>query len=309
MAQIDYKAHLGHGLVDYAGSSVVHLQGGALALITSLLLGPRLGKFSKEGRPQPILGHSMPMVMLGTFILAFGWFGFNAGSSLAGSDGRIGIVAVNTAIAGMSATIFGVLYMWIRYGKPDPSIMCNNMLAGLVAITAPCAFVTPTSAFIIGAIAGVLVVVSVFFWDRRGIDDPVGAISIHGVNGVWGMIALGLFADGTYGAGWNAVGYGRYMGLAGRGVTGLFYGDASQLGAQIIGVLVCVAWNIIVGGLIFWVIGKILGSNRVPVEVELAGLDIPEMGASGYPEFINSVTPESISPADIAAAKAELGIS
>ena len=135
LAQLGYKAGLGHGLVDYAGSSVVHLQGGSLALITSLLLGPRIGKFGKDGKPKPILGHHIPMVMLGTFILAFGWFGFNAGSSLAGSDGRIGIVAVNTMIAGMSATISGVLYMWIRYGKPDLSMMCNSMLAGLVAIT------------------------------------------------------------------------------------------------------------------------------------------------------------------------------
>ena len=150
--------------------------------------------------------------------------------------------------------------------------------------------------------------VSVFFWDRRGIDDPVGAISVHGVNGAWGVIAVGLFSDGTYGAGWNAVGYNSYLGVAAKGVTGLFYGDVSQLWAQIIGVVVCISWNIIIGGLAFWIIGKILGSNRVPVEVELAGLDIPEMGAPGYPEFINAVTPESISPADIAAAKAELGI-
>src|SRR5207244_10618836 len=132
------------------------------------------------------------------FIVAFGWFGFNAGSSLAGSDGRIGIVAANTMIAGMAATLSGVAYMWARYGKPDPSMMCNSMLAGLVAITAPCAFVTPVGAFIIGAVAGVLVIVSVFFFDRIGIDDPVGASSVHGVCGVWGVLAVGLFADGTY---------------------------------------------------------------------------------------------------------------
>src|SRR5205085_4178770 len=132
-------------------------------------------------------------------------FGFNAGSSLAGTDGRIGMVAVNTMIAGMSATISGVLYMWLVVGKPDPSMMCNSMLAGLVAITAPCAFVTPVGAFIIGLVAGVLVIWSVFFWERLGLDDPVGAISVHGVNGAWGVIALGLFADGSYGDGYNGV--------------------------------------------------------------------------------------------------------
>src|SRR5260370_39036753 len=145
------------------------------------------------------------MVQLGPFHLAFGWFGFNAGSSLAAADGRIGIVAANTMIAGMSATISGVIYMWMVHGKPDPSMMCNSMLAGLVAITSPCAFVTPVGAFIIGAVAGVLVIWSVFFFDKRQIDDPVGAISVHGVNGVWGLIAVGLFSDGTYGTGWDGV--------------------------------------------------------------------------------------------------------
>src|SRR5689334_17980449 len=200
LAQIGYRLGLGHGAVDYAGSGVVHLQGGALALITAYLIGPRIGKYDKDGKPKPILAHHIPMVQLGTFILAFGWFGFNAGSSLAGSDGRIGIVAVNTMLAGMSATLSGVLYMWRKTGKPDPSMMCNSMLAGLVAITSPCAFVTPLSAFIIGAISGVLVVWSVFFFDKIKIDDPVGAISVHGVNGAWGVLSVGLFADGSYGA-------------------------------------------------------------------------------------------------------------
>src|SRR5205823_560494 len=162
------------------------------------------------------------MVQVGTFILAFGWFGFNAGSSLAAADGRIGIVAANTMIAGMAATISGVIYMWTTQGKPDPSMMCNSMLAGLVAITSPCAFVTPVGAFIIGAVAGVLVIWSVYFFDRRVIDDPVGAISVHGVNGAWGLIAVGLFSDGSYGQGWNGVGATDYLGVAGRGVTGLF---------------------------------------------------------------------------------------
>jgi ammonium transporter, Amt family len=309
LAQLGYRAGLAHGVVDYAGSGVVHLQGGALALITSLLIGPRIGKYGADGKVNPILPHDIPMVQLGTFILAFGWFGFNAGSSLAGGDGRIGIIAANTMIAGMSATVSGVIYMWMRYGKPDPSMMCNSMLAGLVAITAPCAFVSPLSAFIIGAVAGTLVVVSVFFFDKLKIDDPVGAISVHGTNGAWGVLALGLFADGSYGAGWNGVGATEYLGTTGaalKGVTGLFYGDSKQFMAQVIDVFVCVGWNVVVGGLAFYIIGKVLGSNRVSAEVEIAGLDIPEMGAAGYPEFVATVTPESVPKAEVAAAKASV---
>jgi Amt family ammonium transporter len=298
LAQIGYRMGLGHGAVDYAGSGVVHLQGGALALITAILIGPRIGKFNKDGSVNPILAHDIPMVQLGTFILAFGWFGFNAGSSLAGTDGRIGIVAVNTMIAGMAATLSGILYMWTVVGKPDPSMMCNSMLAGLVAITSPCAFVTPMSAFIIGGVAGVLVVWSVFFFDKVKVDDPVGAISVHGVNGLWGLIAVGLFSDGTYGAGWNGVGATEYLGKAGQGVTGLFYGDGKQLVAQLTEGGVCIAWNVIVGGVIFYVLGKVVG-NRVSAEVELAGLDIPEMGVPGYPEFITHGLPESVAAAEV----------
>ena len=225
------------------------------------------------------------MVQVGAFILAFGWFGFNAGSSLAGSDGRIGIIAANTMIAGMAATLSGILYMWKFVGKPDPSMMANSLLAGLVAITAPCAFVTPVGAFI-GAVAGVLVVLERLFVDKLKIDDPVGAISVHGTNGLWGVISVGLFSDGTYGSGWNGVGATSYLGVAGKGVTGLIDGDSKQLIAQLIEGGTCIAWNVIVGGVIFYAIGKVLGSNRVPAEVEIAGLDVPEMGIPGYPEFI-----------------------
>ncbi len=308
LAQLGYRMGLGHGAVDYAGSGVVHLQGGALALITAIMIGPRIGKYDKDGKVKPILAHNVPMVQLGTFILAFGWFGFNAGSSLAGADGRIGIVAVNTMIAGMSATVTGVLYMWARYGKPDPCMMCNSMLAGLVAITAPCAFVTPMGAFAIGAIAGVLVVASVFFFDKLKIDDPVGAISVHGVNGAWGLIAVGLFSDGSYGQGWNAVGATEYLGSTGaalKGVTGLFYGDSRQLVAQFFEVGAGIAWNVVVGGLVFWVIGKLVG-NRVSASVEIAGLDVPEMGVPGYPEYIAPQSPSDVPAEEIAAAKASL---
>lgn len=285
LAQLGYRLGFGHGAVDFAGSGVVHLQGGALAVITAWMIGPRIGKYV-NGQPQAILPHHIPMVQLGTFILAFGWFGFNTGSTLAATDGRVGVVAVNTMIAGMAATLSGVVYMWNVYGKPDPSMMCNSMLAGLVAITAPCAFVSPLGAFFIGLIAGVLVVWSVFFIERMGIDDPVGAISVHGANGLWGVIAVGLFSDGTYGAGFNNVGATSYMGVAGRGVTGLFYGDPSQLVAQCCEAGTCIAWNVLVGGSLFWLTGKLTGGNRVPADVETSGLDVPEMGVPGYPEFV-----------------------
>jgi Amt family ammonium transporter len=170
-----------------------------------------------------------------------------------------------------------------------------------VAITSPCAFVTPLSAFIIGAVAGVLVVWSVFFFDRLKIDDPVGAISVHGTNGLWGLIAVGLFSDGTYGAGWNGVGATEYLGTAGKGVVGLFYGDGSQLVAQLVEGGVGIAWNVVVGGVIFYVLGKVLGSNRVSAEVEVAGLDVPEMGCPGYPEFVKQIAPGSAPSSDVAA--------
>jgi Amt family ammonium transporter len=327
LAQLGMKAGLGHGAVDFAGSGVVHLQGGTIALITAILLGPRIDKYDENGKPKPILGHNIPMVMLGTFILAFGWFGFNAGSSLAGTDGRIGIIATNTMLASASGAVATCLYMWSRYGKPDPSMMCNGMLAGLVAITAPCAYVTPVSAFLIGAVSGVLVVWSVFFWEKRGIDDPVGAISVHGVNGLWGLLALGLLADGTYGAGVNGVhliakGAGGMSGwsdvhavndisklpegFSEIGVTGLLYGNSRQFVAQVIDGLVNIAWNLLAAGLIFYAIGKVLGSNRVPPEVEIAGLDIPEMGAPGYPEYLTALAPENVPSSQIAEAKARI---
>ena len=259
------------------------------SLVTAWLMGPRIGKYDSEGRPRPILGHHIPMVIAGTLILAFGWFGFNAGSAMAGTNNRIGLIALNTMLASGTGAIVSALYLWFRFGKPDPSMMCNGMLAGLVAITAPCAFVAPWAAVLIGAIAGLISDWSVFFWERKGIDDPVGAISVHGVGGLWGLIAVGLFADGT-----NSGANGLYNGIAG-GVRGLFYGDGSQLTAQLIAAGTCFVWNFTVAGICFKLIGKFLGSNRVPPEVEIAGLDIPEMGAPGYPEFITPIAPEMIS--------------
>jgi ammonium transporter, Amt family len=276
LSQLGGNLGLGHGHVDFAGSSVVHMTGGVIGLVTAKLLGARRGKYSADGKVNAIPGHNIPMAMFGTFILCFGWFGFNAGSTLAGGDLRIGVIATNTMLAGAFGAIAAMVYMQVRYGKPDPSMLANGALAGLVAITAPCAFVTAPSAVLIGSIAGVLVCWSVFFVERTlRIDDPVGAISVHGVNGAFGVLALGLFADGTYGDGWN--------GVAG-GVRGLFYGDAGQLGAQVVGITTNL---LVVGGLSYlcWtLIGLVTGGHRVSAEAEELGLDIPEMGALAYPD-------------------------
>jgi Amt family ammonium transporter len=279
LSQLGNLFGIGHGHVDFAGSSVVHLQGGVIALMFAWLIGPRLGKYDKDGKLiHPIVPHSIPMVMLGTFILAFGWFGFNPGSSLAGTDLRIATAAVNTMIAGSTGALATTLWTWwFRTKKPDPSMMCNGMLAGLVAITAPCAFVSVGGAAIIGIVSGILVVESVFFWDRMGIDDPVGAISVHGANGAWGCLSLGLFADGTYGDGWN--------GVAGP-VTGLFYGGGwGQLTAQFIGVATCIITLGIIAFLVYYATELIVG-NRVSKDVELEGLDVPETGVPGYSGII-----------------------
>jgi Amt family ammonium transporter len=276
LSQLGANLGLGHGHVDFAGSSVVHMTGGVIALVGAKLIGPRRGKYNPDGTANAIPGHNIPMALVGTFILAFGWFGFNPGSTLAGSDLRIGVIATNTMLAGAAGSITAMLYMWWRYGKPDPSMIANGALAGLVAITAPCAFVTAPSAVLIGAVAGVLVCWSVFFFERTAkIDDPVGAISVHGTNGLWGILSLGLLADGTYGDGWN--------GVKGN-VTGLFYGDASQFVAQIIGGVT----NIVAVGLMAYAAYKItevlVGGHRVSPAVEELGLDFPEMGALAYPD-------------------------
>ena len=276
LSQLGKNFGFGHGHVDFAGSSVVHLTGGVAAYVGAMILGPRLGKYKADGTPNAIPGHHIPMAIVGCFILAFGWFGFNAGSSLAGGDLRIGVVAANTMLAGAAASFSAMMYMWIRYGKPDVSMMANGLLAGLVAITAPCAFVTAPSAVLIGAVAGVLVCVSIFFIERTmKIDDPVGAISVHGVNGAWGVLSLGLFADGTYGDGLN--------GVAGT-VKGLFYGDASQFFAQIIGTVTNIIFVFVIMYAFFKVLNMIV-PLRVDPEVEMEGLDQAEVAASAYPDF------------------------
>ncbi len=274
LAMLGKNFGLGHGHVDFAGSSVVHLTGGVLAYVGAKIIGPRIGKFNKDGTPNAIPGHNIPMAIIGTFILAFGWFGFNPGSTLAGTDLRIGVAAVNTMLASATGALVATLWMWlVRTKKPDPGMMCNGLLAGLVAITAPCAFVNSVSACIIGAISGVLVIEAVFFIEGvLKIDDPVGAVAVHGVNGAWGILALGLFADGTYGDGWN--------GVAGT-VKGLFYGDGGQFVASCIGIVANIVYIGIVGFIVLKGIDIVIG-HRVAPDDEIEGLDIPEMGCPGY---------------------------
>jgi Amt family ammonium transporter len=288
LSQLGTNYGLGHGYSDFAGSGVVHSVGGVTALALGMIIGPRIGKYTRSGKPNAIPGHDLVIVLTGCFILAFGWFGFNPGSTLAASGNgalRIGSIAVNTMLAGCTGSFGAILYMWIRYGKPDASMSGNGLLAGLVAITAPSGFVNTIGAAIIGLVAGVLVCLSVEFFDRVvKVDDPVGAISVHGTNGLWGVISVGLFADGTsnYGGSWNGVN---------GNVTGLFYGDPGQLVAQLIGVGTLVGFVFTFSYVAGWVIDTLIG-HRVSAADELAGLDIPEMGALCYPEFVLKPEPE-----------------
>lgn len=273
LSQLGTLFHLGHGHVDFAGSSVVHEVGGVAALAGAIVIGPRVGKYGKDGTVNTIPGHNIPMAIIGTFILAFGWFGFNPGSTLAGTDLRISVIAVNTMLASASGAFTAAVYMKLKTDKWDPAMMANGMLAGLVAITAPCAFVNATSAVIIGIIAGILVIVGALFLEHKlKIDDPVGAFAVHGLNGFWGVLSLGLFADGSYGDGWN--------GVSGT-VKGLFYGDGSQFLAELIGGLTCFVFVFAVMYVFFKILAKTIGIRSKEAD-EIAGLDIPEMGMHGY---------------------------
>ena len=246
-------------MIDFAGSTIVHSVGGWAALMGAITLGPRIGKYGADGKPRAIPGHSIPFAIIGVFILLIGWFGFNPGSQLA-ADGAVPAIAVTTLFAAAAGAVASMLTIWIVTGKPDVAMTGNGVLAGLVGITAGCASVDNWGAGVIGAFAGVIVVFSVLMFDRIRVDDPVGAISVHGVCGAWGTLAVGLFA--TEG--------------------GLFYGDgADQLVSQFIGVVAVFAFVTITAGVLFQVIKRTIGL-RVSPEEELEGLDVTEHGAPGY---------------------------
>jgi Amt family ammonium transporter len=255
---------------DFAGSTVVHTVGGTAALVGTIMLKPRIGKYNPDGKPNAIAGHSIPLASLGVFILWFGWFGFNPGSSLHVGDGSlIALVAINTNLAAAAGGIAAMITVWKTVGKPDLSMAMNGALAGLVAITAPCAFVEPWAAIVIGTIGGIIVVYGVILLDKLQIDDPVGAVPVHGMNGLWGTIAIGLFGKESLGLAQN----------------GLFYGGGlKQLGIQMLGALSVIIFIIIGMSIVFKLINVTIGL-RVSREEELKGLDIGEHGMEAYGGF------------------------
>jgi ammonium transporter, Amt family len=261
------------GFHDFAGSTVVHSVGGWAALVGAMMLGPRKGKYitvNGTTSTKAIPGHNMPLAALGVFILWFGWYGFNAGSTLSGTDPAIAHVAVTTTLAAAAGAVAAMFISWIWFGKPDPSMSLNGALAGLVGITAGCFVVSPLGSVIIGLIAGILVVLSVEFIDKvLHIDDPVGAVSVHGVCGVWGTVAVGLFADGVNNS----------------EIVGLFYkGGVKQLGIQALGVAAVFTWVMITSFILFALIKMVTGL-RVSEKEELQGLDIGEHGVESYSGF------------------------
>ena len=247
----------GLGFIDFAGSTVVHSVGGWAALAGAIVLGPRMGKYTKDGRVKPILGHNMALAALGVFILWLGWFGFNPGSTTAANK-DIAMIFVNTNLAAAAGCVLAMIVSWIKFGKPEIGMSLNGALAGLVAITSPCATVTPGSAIIIGAAAGIIVVLSVLFFDKIRVDDPVGAISVHGVCGAWGTLAAGIFNIGGT--------------------------SAKIIGVQVLGIAACFLWVFPAAFIMFKLISKTVGL-RVTPEEELEGLDLTEHGGNAYPDF------------------------
>ena len=254
------------GMLDFAGGATIHTIGGVLALVGAYFLGARKKKYNPDGTPNAIPGHNLTLVVIGTLMLAFGWFAFNAGSTLAATDLRISVVAVNTALGGAAGAVVVLFLSYAKFGFADIGLACNGLLAGLVAITGPCAWVPTWAAVIIGVVAGLLMWGTVWFVEvKLRIDDPLGAVAVHGANGIWGTLALGIFADGTYG-----------------GVRGLIVGSGSQLLYQFIGIVVAIAWALVVGGVIFYVLKKTIGL-RVSELVEYEGVDIHLHGSPCYP--------------------------
>jgi Amt family ammonium transporter len=263
-----WLAQLEFPFSDFAGSTIVHATGGWAALMGAIILGPRIGKFGKDGKPRAIPGHNIAFVVLGAMILFIGWFGFNPGSELAADEFVPGI-ALKTLLAAAAGAVVAMIVNWTKDGKPDVSIAANGLLAGLVAITAPVGAVATWAAVVIGAIGGLIVVFSVSMFDRLKVDDPVGAISVHGVVGTWGTLSIGLFAvyDDAF---------------LGRENAGLFYGGGfSQMGTQLLFVVVHFVFIVVAAGLLFLAIKATIGL-RVSPEEEMAGLDVEEHGSPGY---------------------------
>ena len=295
LSQLGVNLGLGKGYCDFAGSGVVHAVGGITALAVAMIIGPRIGKFNRDGSANAIIGHDISAVLIGCFILAFGWFGFNPGSTLGASAAgnlRIGSIAVNTMLAGCTATFGALLYMWVDEGQarcfderqrafwqawspsPHPADLSAHRERPSSALSPAC-----WSA----SVAPLLRTIS-------RVDDPVGAVSVHGTCGLWGVLSIGFFADGTsnYGGSWN--------GVTGS-VTGLFYGDSSQLVAQIVGCATLVGFVFSFSFVLNWILDIILG-QRVSIETEVAGLDLPEMGQLGYPEFVFRPEPDFMQAAE-----------
>jgi Amt family ammonium transporter len=263
-----------HGKQDFAGSTVVHLTGAMAALAATILLKPRIGKFNKDGSANNLEGHNQVFTALSVLLLWVGWFGFNAGSTISVDGAFFGFVAINTNLAAAAGTIAALIISWVITGKADVPMMLNGALAGLVAITASCAFVDTWAAVVIGFIAGLLVFTSIRFFESRKIDDPIFALSVHGTAGIWGTLSTGLFATKE---------------LATVGKPGLFYGGGfEQLGVQALGVVTCAAYAFIVAFLILSIMKKFMNGIRVTEEEEIIGLDMSEHGSYGYPELVQS---------------------
>jgi Amt family ammonium transporter len=260
----------GLGFHDFAGSTVVHAVGGITALVGAWMLGPRIGRFNKDGSPNAISGHSMPLAMLGVFILWFGWYGFNAGSALGMTDpGLVARIAATTTLSACAGSLTAMFLAWVKYGKPDLTLALNGALAGLVGITAPCAVVGLGSSIWIGFLSGILVIYAIEWLNRWRVDDPVGAVPVHLFCGIWGTLAVGLFGQAALGA----------------PADGLFFGGGfGQLGSQALGVVACVAFTAVTMWLVFAAIRSVVGL-RVSRETELRGLDEDEHGMESYSGF------------------------
>ncbi|WP_155837505.1 ammonium transporter [Aneurinibacillus terranovensis] len=264
------------GMQDFAGSTVVHLQGGIAALVATLLLGPRIGKFTSKGKPNLLPGHNQVYSVLGAIVLWVGWFGFNPGSTLSVKDGFFGYIALTTNLATAAGAVAAMLIAWAVLGKADITSMINGVLAALVAITASCAFVEPWASVVIGALAGIITFFTSLYFERKGIDDPICAFSVHGIAGIWGTISTGFFASP------------RLVKATGVGNAGLFYGGGwHQLLVQITGVLGATLYVAVVSFVILYVLKLVMGL-RVTAEEEIIGLDLSEHGAYGYPEHLNT---------------------